>query len=251
MRGLTDCHCHILPEVDDGAQSFEEALAMLETAWEEGIEAVVLTPHMHGRGAVEKKEKIIGGYRRLRDQAAVRGGLPALYLGSEVYASIDMADWLKAGDVFTLGGTRYVLAEFHPGSYFHEMRDIAKNLRASGYYLVLAHTERYQCLLENRRYVDELEDLGTLFQCNAGAVMGKEGLQKKSFIRTLLREQRVAMIGTDAHNLRKRPPHMKACYRYLCKKYGEEYADWLCGGSIEAILGKEKENMECRNRKTE
>ncbi|MDO5346120.1 MAG: hypothetical protein Q4E91_10270 [Lachnospiraceae bacterium] len=236
MKGLCDCHCHILPGVDDGAQSMEEALAMLRVARDEGIGAMVLTPHMHGKEGVMKKDVIRTCYQKLCGRAASEGGLPKLYLASEVYASLDMADWLKAGAVFTLEGSRYVLAEFHPGSYFHEMGNIVKNLRASGYYLVLAHIERYQCLLENPRYVNELLELGVLFQCNAAAVLGKEGMQKKRFIRKLLQEQKIAMIGTDAHNTEKRPPHMKACYLYLCKKYGQEYADWLCGGSIEQIL---------------
>ena len=40
-----DIHCHILPEVDDGARNLEESLAMLRQEVKQGVEAVILTPH--------------------------------------------------------------------------------------------------------------------------------------------------------------------------------------------------------------
>ena len=47
MNQFVDIHCHILPGVDDGAQSPEETKAMLEKAWDEGIQIMVATPHYH------------------------------------------------------------------------------------------------------------------------------------------------------------------------------------------------------------
>lgn len=45
MEGLTDIHCHMLPHVDDGARSEEEAMAMLKAAYADGIRTIILTPH--------------------------------------------------------------------------------------------------------------------------------------------------------------------------------------------------------------
>jgi protein-tyrosine phosphatase len=42
---MVDIHCHILPGLDDGAKSLEEALEMAEMAIPDGIEYVVGTPH--------------------------------------------------------------------------------------------------------------------------------------------------------------------------------------------------------------
>lgn len=47
MNQFVDIHCHILPGVDDGSQSPEETKAMLEKAWDEGIQIMVATPHYH------------------------------------------------------------------------------------------------------------------------------------------------------------------------------------------------------------
>ncbi len=43
---MVDIHCHILPDVDDGAESIEESLAMLEKSAAAGVEIVVATPHL-------------------------------------------------------------------------------------------------------------------------------------------------------------------------------------------------------------
>ena len=45
IPGFIDIHCHVLPMVDDGAQSTEMALDMLRIAADEGIWKMILTPH--------------------------------------------------------------------------------------------------------------------------------------------------------------------------------------------------------------
>ena len=42
---MVDLHCHILPGIDDGAQTIEDSLAMAEDAIRDGITCVVATPH--------------------------------------------------------------------------------------------------------------------------------------------------------------------------------------------------------------
>ena len=42
---MVDLHCHILPGVDDGADSLEESLAMARLAVDSGVRAIAATPH--------------------------------------------------------------------------------------------------------------------------------------------------------------------------------------------------------------
>ena len=42
---MIDIHAHILPWMDDGAESMEEALAMAEMAAVSGISCMAATPH--------------------------------------------------------------------------------------------------------------------------------------------------------------------------------------------------------------
>ena len=42
---MIDIHTHILPDLDDGAENFEEACVMAEMAMRSGVKAIVATPH--------------------------------------------------------------------------------------------------------------------------------------------------------------------------------------------------------------
>ena len=46
---MTDLHTHILPGIDDGAKSIEEALALLRAQANQGVDTVALTPHFYKR----------------------------------------------------------------------------------------------------------------------------------------------------------------------------------------------------------
>ena len=58
MSGYIDMHCHILPEVDDGAQSIEETVQMLRIAYREGIRCIIATPHHHPKRGMEHPERL-------------------------------------------------------------------------------------------------------------------------------------------------------------------------------------------------
>jgi protein-tyrosine phosphatase len=44
---MIDMHCHILPNIDDGAKSIDEAIGLVTLAVEQGISRMVATPHIH------------------------------------------------------------------------------------------------------------------------------------------------------------------------------------------------------------
>ena len=46
FQGLTDCHSHILPGVDDGVKTMDESLAILDRYEQLGMKTVWLTPHI-------------------------------------------------------------------------------------------------------------------------------------------------------------------------------------------------------------
>ena len=61
---MIDVHCHILPEVDDGAESMQQAINMAKIAQEEGISKMIATPHYHPEFKYEKGEEL----KRIRER---------------------------------------------------------------------------------------------------------------------------------------------------------------------------------------
>jgi protein-tyrosine phosphatase len=47
LAGVLDFHSHILPEVDDGSQSVDESILMINALAEQGIDRIVATPHFY------------------------------------------------------------------------------------------------------------------------------------------------------------------------------------------------------------
>ena len=114
MEDIVDMHCHILPEVDDGAEGIEESLAMLRREREEGVRKVILTPH-YRRGMFETpREKIKTVFSRLQREVQRKKVGVDLFLGCEFYRENEILDILKRDQSCRMAGTSYV-----PVSYTH------------------------------------------------------------------------------------------------------------------------------------
>jgi protein-tyrosine phosphatase len=92
----------------------------------------------------------------------------------------------------------------------------------AGYIPILAHTERYQCLIKDPLLVWELIKLGAYIQLNFSSVIGTIIDPKVKFCHKLLKNEWVHFLGTDAHGSNERVPRARAAVRFLRKKYGED-----------------------------
>ena len=114
------------------------------------------------------------------------------------------------------------------------------DLTNAGYTPVLAHVERYQCMLAKPANVKDLHDLGVKIQVNADSVAGAFGFKIKHFIKKLLKEQVIDFIGSDAHDEKRRTPAIAKCAEVLHKYCDEQYADdLLFGNAAREFFGSE------------
>ncbi len=104
------------------------------------------------------------------------------------------------------------------------------------YIPIIAHVERIDALVKKPKICAYLQERGALIQCNADAVIGKEGFWVKRFTAKLLRNQWVDVIASDAHGINKRVNHMKETYDYVCHKYGESYGTYLFEASCSDVF---------------
>ena len=223
-KTMIDIHCHLLYGVDDGAKTIEESVAMLEAAKEQGISAMILTPHYrHGMFAYPK-EKIEEHFRILEPYAQKLGIY--LALGTEYHVNSHIVEAFDSGRCRTMAGSRYVLCEYSHDSEYAYIYQMTQELVLHGYIPVFAHVERYGALAD-LQLAEELRNLGAWITVNADAVLGLEGMGPKKYCKKMLKAECVDAIASDSHGIKNRANHMGKCYELIEKKFGREYADQL------------------------
>ena len=236
MNGIIDVHCHILPGVDDGSSNMDMTREMLRLAWSEGITAMIATPHYRRGYADTPVNKLIEAYYQVVQEAQRIHPDFRIYLGNELFSSHELPERLEKGQVLTMSNTRYVLVEFLPSVEYAQLTASLRKLQMNGYRPIVAHAERYGCLLKDPYLVEELTDMGFYIQVNAMSVTGENGFSVKKFVKKLMKYELVHLLGTDAHSMGRRRPEMKKCVAYIEKKYGEKYARQIAWDNAVRLL---------------
>lgn len=199
----TDCHCHILPGLDDGSGSMEEsvALARRQVSW--GFRKAVCTSHRVGKYPNEP-ESVVATCGRLQEEL-LRQGVPLELTPSMEYRLIPETwpETLEKGWLLPWEGN-HILIELpiHKASRIGNIvpEDEIRRLLDMGYRPVLAHPERYLYLDMDRYH--SLKEAGALFQRNVGSVEGLYGEAVSVRAEALLADGLYDLIGTDLHNER-------------------------------------------------
>jgi len=196
FSGMTDCHSHILPAVDDGVQSRKESLAILRKMEEMGVKEVWLTPHI--------QEYIPNETEELRKKFAVFSelyeGNIQLHLAAEYMLDTLFDERLEKSDLLPHGeeGNRLLVET----SYWNppiRMEDTLFRIKQAGYTPLLAHPERY-AYMDEEQY-QRLKQMGVLFQMNLGSVLGLYGNTARKKAMWLLSEEAYEFYGTDIHDI--------------------------------------------------
>ena len=222
---ICDIHNHILFGVDDGSKSLEQSNRMLGIAYEEGIRAIILTPHYNKRIWDVDKATYQQRYQQLLTLAQERYPGMKLFLGGEIFYHSNTLEDLESGVIPTMAGGKYILMEFDTNVSSRRLTHAVMEIIQNDYIPIIAHVERYECVLKDIDLIDELKELGAYIQVNVSGVMGDHGKLEKRCIKKLLKQGLVDFVATDAHRDDKRAPHIKDCVRYIAKKYGENYAE--------------------------
>ena len=243
---VVDIHSHILPGVDDGAESISETMRLLHAAREQGIRDIIATPH-YGieNGFAPKVDKIRFAFEKVRaaqkDESEGLNGL-RLYLGEEVYCSDDAAERFKSGQALRINETRYAMVEFLEfGMNFESGTEILERLEklTKSYAVkpILAHAERYRALQGDRDCLKKIQDLGVLIQVNAYDLALSENRQTRETAQWLAEERMISFIGSDMHGMPpKRPPKVREGIDWLYKHTNHEYADCVVRKNAEKLL---------------
>lgn len=230
---MIDIHCHILPEVDDGAKSWEIAVEMCRLASADGIEHIVATPHANERYAYDR-EDLECALAELRRRV---GATPTFSLGCDFHLSYEnLKDVKLHPDRYSIGGTPYLLVELSDFSIPPRVDDSMLRLGDLGLTPVLTHPERNPILQQNLGRVVRLAEQGFVVQITASSLTGSWGERARRSARWLLESGAVHVLATDAHDSKHRIPNLSAGRDAAAEICGPEVAQALVDANPRAII---------------
>ena len=239
MISFTDIHCHILPGLDDGAQTMEETMAVLKEAKRQGVRRMIVTPHYHPGRFQVTAEQIRETLAEVQREAVRRQIEIRLYPGQECFYYSELAERLNAGEVLTLAGSRYVLVEFDPRCPYSQLTMGLQELQQNGYAPILAHFERYECLWNAER-LDKLKKRGILLQMNIDQLLEKNHLFRKNIWRSICADGFVDYLGSDCHGTQFRPLQLEKSLEWIEENISPPLKRRILTSNIRAILAEKK-----------
>lgn len=224
---LTDFHSHILPEMDDGSSSIDESLKLLKMLTDAGVERVVLTPHFYRSDEniasfIERRQK---SYEKLMSAADSLDNPPEFILGAEVYFYPSLSSDPDF-DKLCMGNTNYILLEL-PFEHLYEnfFIDFSKFMNRCNHKILLAHIERYLKFGNTQKEIDRLLSFGGIScQMNCTSLAEASWLQQGKLIK-MISNGTINVLGSDAHNLHRRPPMFKEALNIINKKCSKDTLD--------------------------
>ncbi len=210
---LTDYHCHVLPGIDDGAETPEISDKMLDVMKMQGVERLILTPHFypHRESSVEKfLKKRAAAFERISNTTGFE-----FHLGAEIAIERGFSE-ISGIERLAIEGTNLVLLELPFSGYGRWVLDEIHNLKCAGIVPVFAHIHRY-VRIYSKSQIDEILNTDAIFQVitEAFAIF-----RERRFVKKLIRSEAKVVFGSDAHHLTDRKPDFD-----LLKKKAK--TDWI------------------------
>ncbi len=222
---MLDLHCHILPGVDDGPATLEEALAVARFAVADGITHVVATPHCH-RHIRMLRELVLPHVRHFNDLLADAGVRLSVLPGSEiqVFDSALYRREFEAGRYCHLGdSSSFTLLEFawDVRRYPADAPELIGWIRERGMTPIIAHPERYKFFRDDPARLQAVADAGAWLQVTVDSLLGNHGEMPAAFGAEILGRYPEVVLATDAH----RPGRcsgLSAGYAWVRDRFGPD-----------------------------
>ncbi len=219
---MTDIHCHVLPFVDDGADSFETSLSMIEEQIRQGVKNIIATPHYRKGFYFADDGEVEECFAELQSRVKEKGLDVNLYLGREITVYEGLEQDVKEGKFLSLANSKFVLLEF-PYDTDTDIEEICYNVRLHGYYPVVAHVERYSYFRSVEK-VKRLKESGVVIQINASPIVKRASGSENKFVKKLLKNRLVDIVASDYHSTRDNC--FGEAYEVVKSKY-KDYADLI------------------------
>lgn len=222
---MIDTHCHLLPAIDDGPRSERDAVDLARALAAQGVSRVLCTPHYSSMFPTvhADAELRFAGLRRALEAEGIPLELQlAAELGPAAAASEPLDELLPR----TVGG-RWAVVEVLPDTPPSALASIFERLSQAGLGTVFAHPERARAVQRSPGVLDPLRKDGALLQVVAPSLVGRWGRDADGAGWRLLDTGRVDLLGSDAHGVSRRRPHLREARDLIAERLGDAVAEEL------------------------
>ena len=196
-----DIHSHLLPGLDDGVQSFEEAEAIILQFQKLGYKKLITTPHVMSDFFKNSNEIILTKHKELVQHLSSKGINIEIQPAAEYYLDEELIRKIETDIPLLTFGKNYLLFETNFMNEPLNLKEFIFLATTKGYRLVLAHPERYLFIQSNFSKAEDLLNRGLTFQLNISSISGYYSKAAQTVAQKLIDKGWVHLLGSDCHNL--------------------------------------------------
>ena len=234
---MIDIHAHILPSVDDGPSSMEEAMQMARLAYEDGIKMMVATPHNRDVASTSSLSAVRSLVNQMNQHLEAEGIGFKILLGMENHLEMDIPEQLEKGMAIPIENTHYILIELPFEVYPFYTDDVLFQIQLSGLRPIIVHPERTNAIQDNPQILVDLIAKGALSQITSDSIVGRFGKSVEKFTKEILKRNLVHIIASDCHTAYgSRKPIISPGLHAAAKVVGHAAAEMMVNEIPDAVV---------------
>jgi protein-tyrosine phosphatase len=212
---MIDIHAHILPKIDDGADSLDTFFQMIDIASKDGIKTIIATPHFLEGRFENKFEDVKSSVETVLTMLKEKNLDINIIPGQEVMISQNLIKHFQNQLVQPIQNTNYMLLELPFNEIPSYTFDILYELKIRKITPIIAHPERYVEIIKNPSKINQFIEEGCLFQLNASSILGHHGKDIKKTAETLIKYNIIDFVASDSHDVKYRRPKIKESIEFI------------------------------------
>lgn len=225
---IIDLHSHLIPDIDDGAETLENSLELARLAVSEGVEHMVLTPHHRNGRYINKKSDVLAYVKQLRSDYEAAGIAMKVYASQEIRINEQFFDDLYNDDLLPLDESgKYYLIEFPTASIPDYSWSLITEMINQGITPLIAHPERNHVFAKDMNLLQQYIDAGCLAQITSSSYVGLYGSKLQDICNKMIELNLVHILASDVHHIKHRPINLKRAFEILEEEHGIETVQYF------------------------
>ncbi len=211
---IVDIHSHLLPGIDDGAQTMEQSIAMIQQFVDLGYKKLITTPHIK-QGVFDNTKEIILEKCREVKQALLDSKISIeLACSAEYFYDDHFLELIRTNQLLPFNGN-HILFECSFNHPPNQLEELIFTLKNKGFQPILAHFERYRYFHGSVAVARDLRERGCMIQVNWNSFSDHYGIDVRKQAHLLLKEDLIDIFGSDCHRIE----HLQIFERLRNDKY--------------------------------